>query len=97
VVVSFDNIRQDLLIRAVKKHAKEQWIVLYIGRWLKAAVQEEDGQVVPREKGTPRWVNYCGGAFEPVLHVCQRLGRKEDSATPDAIPETSRIRLAKVE
>jgi len=42
VVVSFDNIPQDLLIRPVKKHAKEQWIVLYIGLWLKAAVQEED-------------------------------------------------------
>ena len=26
----FDNIPQDLLIRAVKKHAKEQWIVLYV-------------------------------------------------------------------
>jgi hypothetical protein len=29
----------------VKKHAKEQWMVLYIERWLKAPVQEEDGQV----------------------------------------------------
>jgi hypothetical protein len=36
----------------VKKHAKEQWMVLYIERWLKAPVQEEDGQLVPREKGT---------------------------------------------
>jgi RNA-directed DNA polymerase len=34
----FDNIPQDLLIRAVKKHAKEQWMVLYIERWLKAPV-----------------------------------------------------------
>ena len=58
----FDNIPQDLLIRAVKKHAKEQWMVLYIERWLKAnalstlapPVQEEDGQLVPREKGTPQ-------------------------------------------
>jgi RNA-directed DNA polymerase len=37
-------------MRAVKKHAKEQWMVLYIERWLKAPVQEEDGQLVPREK-----------------------------------------------
>ena len=42
------------LIRAVKKHAKEQWMVLYIERWLQAPVQEEDGQLVPREKGTPQ-------------------------------------------
>ena len=58
----FDNIPQDLLIRAVKKHAKEQWIVLYIERWLKAPVQEENGQLVPREKGTPQ-----GGVISPLL------------------------------
>ncbi len=58
----FDNIPKDLLIRAVKKHAKEQWIVLYIERWLKAPMQEEDGQLVPREKGTPQ-----GGVISPLL------------------------------
>src|SRR6202451_2883828 len=58
----FDNIPQDLLIRVVQKHAKEQWIVLYIERWLKAPVQEEDGQLVPREKGTPQ-----GGVASPLL------------------------------
>ena len=36
----FDNIPQDLLIRAVKKHAQERWMELYIERWLKAPVQE---------------------------------------------------------
>jgi RNA-directed DNA polymerase len=56
----FDNIPQDLLIRAVKKHAKEKWIVLYIERWLKAAVQEDDGQLISREKGTPQ-----GGVITP--------------------------------
>ncbi len=39
----------------------------------------------------------CSGTLKPVLLVRQRLGRKEDSTAPDAIPETSRIRLAKVE
>ena len=58
----FDNIPQDLLIRAVKKHAKDEWVVLYIERWLKAPVQEEDGQLVPREKGTPQ-----GGVISPLL------------------------------
>ena len=56
----FDNIPRDLLIRAVKKHAKEPWMVLYIERWLQAPVQEEDGQLVPREKGTPQ-----GGVMTP--------------------------------
>src|ERR1700721_3620011 len=58
----FDNIPQDLLIRAVKKHVKAQWMVLYIERWLKAPVQEEDGQLVPRERGTPQ-----GGVISPLL------------------------------
>jgi RNA-directed DNA polymerase len=58
----FDNLDQNLLMRAVKKHAKDQWIVLYIERWLKAPVQEEDGRLVPRGKGTPQ-----GGVVSPLL------------------------------
>ena len=37
----FDNIDQDLLMRAVRKHAKDKWVVLYIERWLQAPMQEE--------------------------------------------------------
>ena len=58
----FDNLDQSLLLRAVKKHAKERWIVLYIERWLKAPVQEEGGQLIPRDKGTPQ-----GGVISPLL------------------------------
>jgi RNA-directed DNA polymerase len=58
----FDNIPSDLLMRAVKKHAKEKWVVLYIERWLKTPVQEEDGQLIPRDKGTPQ-----GGVVSPLL------------------------------
>ena len=57
-----DTLSQDLLLRAVKKHAPEQWIVLYIERWLKAPMHEEDGRLVPREKGTPQ-----GGVASPLL------------------------------
>src|SRR5206468_6524946 len=57
----FDSLSQDLLLRAVKKHASEQWIILYIERWLKAPVQEEDGRLVPRERGTPQ-----GGVLTPL-------------------------------
>jgi RNA-directed DNA polymerase len=57
----FDNLSQDLLLRAVKKHAPEQWIILYIERWLKAPMQEEDGWLVAREKGTPQ-----GGVASPL-------------------------------
>jgi RNA-directed DNA polymerase len=58
----FDNIRHDLLLRAVTQHAQDRWVVLYIERWLKAPMQEADGQVIPREKGTPQ-----GGVVSPVL------------------------------
>jgi RNA-directed DNA polymerase len=58
----FDNIDHELLMRAVRKHAKDKLVVLYIERWLKAPVQEEDGTLVPREKGTPQ-----GGVISPLL------------------------------
>lgn len=58
----FDNIDHDLLLRAVKHHTKEKWIILYIERWLKAPMQEEDGTLIERTKGTPQ-----GGVVSPVL------------------------------
>ena len=58
----FDNIDHGLLMRAVRKHAKETWMVLYIERWLKAAAQDRDGRVTERVKGTPQ-----GGVISPLL------------------------------
>ena len=58
----FDNIDHELMMRAVRKHAKDKWVVLYIERWLKAPAQEEEGRLVPREKGTPQ-----GGVASPLL------------------------------
>ena len=58
----FDNLDQNLLMRAVKKHASQRWMVLYIERWLKAPVEQEKGQLVPRQKGTPQ-----GGVASPLL------------------------------
>jgi RNA-directed DNA polymerase len=58
----FDNLDQNLLMRAVKKHASQQWMVLYIERWLKAPVKEENGDLIPRQKGTPQ-----GGVISPLL------------------------------
>jgi len=58
----FDNINHELLMKAVKKHAKESWVVLYIERWLKAPVQLIDGTLESRDKGTPQ-----GGVISPLL------------------------------
>lgn len=58
----FDNIRHDLLMEMVKKHTNEEWIILYIQRWLTTPFLMEDGAVVTRTSGTPQ-----GGVISPVL------------------------------
>jgi RNA-directed DNA polymerase len=58
----FDNLDHDLLMKAVRKHTCCKWIILYIERWLKAPTQQEDGQLEPRNKGTPQ-----GGVISPLL------------------------------
>jgi RNA-directed DNA polymerase len=58
----FDNIPHELLMRAVRKHAPEKWVVLYVERWLKAPAQNEHRQLTTREKGTPQ-----GGVASPLL------------------------------
>jgi len=42
----FDNLDHGLMMRAVRKHAKERWVVLYIERWLKAPAQGESGNLL---------------------------------------------------
>ena len=58
----FDNIRHDYLMKMVKRHTKEEWILLYIQRWLLAPFRLEDGTIIPRTSGTPQ-----GGVISPVL------------------------------
>ena len=58
----FDSIDWELMLRAVRCHTNQPWVLLYIERWLKAPVQMEDGSVVPRTAGTPQ-----GGVVSPIL------------------------------
>ena len=58
----FDNIDHALMLRAVRKHTECKWILLYVERWLKAPVVDENGIERPREKGTPQ-----GGVISPLL------------------------------
>lgn len=58
----FDSIDRELLLRAVRKHTRCRWVLLYIERWLKAPAMLEDGSLVPRERGTPQ-----GGVVSPIL------------------------------
>jgi RNA-directed DNA polymerase len=58
----FDAIDWDLMMRAVRHHTQEKWVVLYIERWLRAEVQLRDGSLQQRERGTPQ-----GGVVSPLL------------------------------
>ena len=57
----FDNLPHDLLLKAVRKHVKCKWAILYIERWLTAPM-EQDGQRIERHWGTPQ-----GGVISPIL------------------------------
>ena len=66
----FDNLRHDLLMRALQRHTDNKWVLLYIERWLTAPMQNSDGGIVSRDKGTPQ-----GGVISPLLanlylHYC---------------------------
>lgn len=58
----FDNIDHELLMKAVKKHTNNPWVILYIERWLKAPKQRQDGVMVERTCGVPQ-----GGVISPIL------------------------------
>jgi len=58
----FDNISHDLMMRAVRKHTEDKWVLLYVERWLKASVQLMNGEVEERTMGTPQ-----GGVISPLL------------------------------
>jgi RNA-directed DNA polymerase len=58
----FDNIDHGLLMKAVRRHTDCKWVLLYIERWLTAPMQNEDGSLCRRDRGTPQ-----GGVISPLL------------------------------
>ncbi len=58
----FDNIDHELLLKAVTHYCGDKWVLLYITRWLKAGIVQQDGMYVDRENGTPQ-----GGVISPLL------------------------------
>jgi len=58
----FDNINHELLLRAIRKHVTCKWARLYIERWLRAPMMQEDGTTIERDRGTPQ-----GGVVSPIL------------------------------
>ena len=58
----FDNINHAIMLELLQKHTAEKWVLLYAERWLKAGVQQKDGSILRRVKGTPQ-----GGVISPLF------------------------------
>jgi RNA-directed DNA polymerase len=58
----FDNISHEILLGLLQRHTVEKWVLLYAERWLQAGVQQKDGSVMTRTKGTPQ-----GGVISPLF------------------------------
>ena len=58
----FDNINHDLMLELLQQHTQEKWVLTYAERWLKAGVEQEDGSIAARTKGTPQ-----GGVISPLF------------------------------
>jgi RNA-directed DNA polymerase len=50
----FDTIDHNLLMRAVERHTRLPWVLLYVRRWLAAPVQHADGTLRHRGRGSPQ-------------------------------------------
>lgn len=58
----FDNISHDIMLQLLQKHTQAKWVLLYLKRWLQAGVEQGDGSIAARMKGTPQ-----GGVISPLL------------------------------
>ena len=58
----FDNIDHELLMKALAHYCKDKWVAMYVERWLKSGVVQEDGSFVSTHSGTPQ-----GGVISPLL------------------------------
>jgi RNA-directed DNA polymerase len=58
----FNSIPHDKLLKALQFYCKEKWVSLYVSRWLKASIVNEDGSKTEPQSGTPQ-----GGVISPLL------------------------------
>jgi group II intron reverse transcriptase/maturase len=58
----FDTVPHQPVLAAVEKHTDQPWILLYVKRWLTAPIQQTDGTLLARDRGTPQ-----GSAISPLL------------------------------
>ena len=58
----FDNIDHGLLLKALRHHCQDKWVIMYVERWLKAPMLDQFGRIIDRNSGTPQ-----GGVISPLL------------------------------
>lgn len=58
----FDTIDHELLLKAVKHYCPDKWVLMYVERWLKAGVMQQDATQTATLTGTPQ-----GGVISPLL------------------------------
>jgi len=59
----FDEVNHELLMKAIDRHVEENWVKMYIRRWLEVPSQTQYGTLIAKEgKGTPQ-----GGVISPLL------------------------------
>ena len=56
----FDNLSHEWMMKMLNHHTQEKWVLLYADRWLKAGIEQTDGSIAVRQKGTPQ-----GGVASP--------------------------------
>jgi RNA-directed DNA polymerase len=55
-------VDHELMVKAVRANTDQDWVVLYVQRWLVAPLRRRDGALETRTRGTPQ-----GSAVSPVL------------------------------
>jgi group II intron reverse transcriptase/maturase len=59
----FDEVNHELLMKALDCHVSENWVKMYILRWLESSSQTKEGTLIAStEQGTPQ-----GGVISPLL------------------------------
>ncbi len=62
ITAFFDNVDHDKLLLALDLHVEENWIKMYIKRWLTAPIMKANGELEEKQgKGTPQ-----GGVMTPL-------------------------------
>lgn len=62
IKAAFDQVDHTLLMKAVRSHVREGWVLMYIERWLTVPFETAQGEKLPRTRGVPQ-----GGVISPVL------------------------------